>query len=213
MKKIILLGFFACSFFAVEAQTKKNKKPSSRPTKEALAVSKFKKLEAQKKMERDSMLFSLRMEDSTRIANDSVSDLQKATESEAYRQNGLKAIDRMNKEKYAAIESERMEWDKAAKVQTDISEGIKLSEATKNQVKVINTSYTQKAKLLLQGSEAPQKSQELIALNEERRSKLRAMLGKSKERKLEKERKEYITKNGINNETAWMDIEQQVAKK
>jgi hypothetical protein len=213
MKKIILLGLVAFSSFAVNAQTKKSKKHATRPTKEALAVTKFKKLEAQKKMERDSMLVSLKMEDSARIASDSIYDLQKASESEAYRQNGLKAIDSMTKARYAAIEAERMEWDKAAKVQKDISEGINLSEATKNQVKIINTTYTEKAKLLLQGSEAQQKSQELIALNEERRAKLRAMLGKAKERKLEKERKEYIAKNGINSETAWMDIEQQVAKK
>ncbi len=213
MKKIILLCLVTCTFFAADAQTKKSKKSKKVPNKEAIAKARFNKQEIEKKLLRDSLVVAMRTEDSVRVAADSISDLQKESESVAYRENGLKAIDSMNKEKYATMAAERAESDKAEKVQADISQTIKLSETTMKQVKIINTSYTEKAKLILKGNEEQQKVQELIALNAERRDKLKAIVGKAKERKLEKERKEYIAKNGIDKETAWMDIAQPVAKK
>ncbi len=213
MKKIILLCLVASTFLTAGAQTKKSKKSKKAPNKEAVAKARFNKQEIEKKLLRDSLVVAMRTEDSVRVVTDSISDLQKESESLAYRENGLKAIDSMNKEKYVTMAAERMESDKAEKVQSDISQTVKLSETTKKQVKIVNTSYTEKAKLLLNDNGGQQKVTELIALNAERRDKLKAIVGKSKERKLEKERKEYIAKNGIDKETAWMDIGQPVAKK
>jgi hypothetical protein len=80
-------------------------------------------------------------------------------------------------------------------------------------VKIINTSFTEKAKVIVQDGDVNAKAQQLAALNEERRGRIKALLGKAKERKLEKERKEFVKKNGVNADTAWMDIAESVSKK
>ncbi len=213
MKKIFLLCLVAFSFVAADAQTRKNKKSRKVPNKEAIANAKFNKQEASKKLMRDSSIFKMRLEDFTRLAMDSIADLQADSISVAYKENGLREIDSLNKESYAAIGKNTAEYDKTQRLQNEIVVGAGLSDYKSRQVKIINTSYTEKAKALIEEGNANAKAQELLALNEERRGKIKAILGKSKERKLEKERKDYVKKNGVDVNTAWMDIPESVSKK
>ena len=56
------------------------------------------------------------------------------------------------------------------------------------------------------------KKHELARLNTERRDKIKATIGKSKERKLEKESKEIAQKNGADMEDAWIDVAESYVK-
>jgi|GEM_PF-2510499 len=213
MKKITFLCLFAISFFAAEAQTKKNKKSKKQPNKDTVAKAKFIKVEAQKKFLRDSVMVGMRMEDSLRIAGDNLSDLQKDSLSFVYRQNGLKDIDSLNKIRYATIAKSRNEVDITDKTQMDINRAAKLNDYQSKQVKYINQTYTEKAKILISGVDPQTKKQELALLNEERRNKIRSIVGKSRERKLENERKDYFKKNTADESNAWINIAESVAKK
>ncbi len=213
MKKITFLCLFAISFFATEAQTKKNKKSKKQPNKETVAKAKFIKAEAQKKFLRDSVMLGMKMEDSLRIAGDNLSDLQKDSLSLVYRQNGLKDIDSLNKIRYATIAKSRSEVDITDKTQMDINRAAKLNDYQGKQVKYINQTYTEKAKILINGVDPQTKKQELALLNEERRNKIRLIVGKSRERKLENERKDYFKKNTADESNAWINIAESVAQK
>ena len=145
MKKISLLCLIAFSFFATEAQTKKSKKSKKQPSKESVANTKFKKAQVQKKLMRDSLMLGMRMDDSLRIAGDSLSDLQKDSLSIVYKQTGLKDIDSLNKIRYATIAKSRSDIDIAEKTQMDINRAAKLNEYQSKQVKYINQTYSDKA--------------------------------------------------------------------
>lgn len=208
MKKIFLLCLVAFSIATAEAQ--KRKKISN---KEAVANAKFNKHEDSKKLMRDSLIIKMRLEDSTRLAMDSITDLQADSISLAYRENGLKAIDSMNNESFVAIGNNTSERNKKQKMQDDMIEFAKLSEYKSRQVKIINSTYIEKAKAIIQDGEASAKANELVALNEERRNRIKALLGRTKEKKLEKARKSFVKKNGVDADTAWMDIGDSFAKK
>jgi hypothetical protein len=212
MKKIILLCLVAFSIIGAEAQTKRGKKHSKKPTKEAIAKAKFLKVENQKKLMRDSLIIGMKMEDSLRLAGDSIADIQKDSLSLAYRENGLKNIDSLKNVRYGLIIKNRDEADKTDKTMMDISKAAKLTEYQTKQVKYINQTYSDKAKAIVQGEDPKTKQQELAVLNEERRSKIRVIVGKKHERKLEDERKELIKKNGADEANAWIDIAESVAK-
>jgi hypothetical protein len=212
MKKFFLLTLISFTFLASNAQHKKSKK-SKKVNREAIAQSKFKKQEASKKLLRDSVLINMRLEDSTRLAMDSVADFQKDSMSVAYTTTGLATIDSTTKAQYATITNDRMSQDAEEQSQRSIIAGANLSQTQWKQVKLINTTYTEKAKVIQQGEDEMQKNQALITLNTERRAKLKALLGKSKERKLEKERLSYSKKKGADKTTAWMNIQESVVKK
>ncbi len=213
MKKISLLCLLAFSLFAAEAQTKKSKRSRKHPSKETVAKAKFLKVEAQKKLMRDSLMIGMKMEDSLRVAGDNISDLQKDSLSVVYRQNGLKNIDSLNKIRYATIAKSRSEVDIAEKTQMDINRAAKLSDYQSKQVKYINQTYTEKARVLTSGVDPQTKKQELAALNEERRNKIRVVVGKSREKKLENERKDYFKKNAADESNSWINIAESVASK
>lgn len=211
MKKIFLLCVVALSMIGAEAQTKKGKKSRKAPNKEAVAKAKFNKVQAQKKLMRDSLIIGLRMEDSLRYAADSISDFQKDSLSLVYRESGLRNIDSLKNVRYGLIIKNRDDADKMDKTQMDINRAAKLNEYQSKQVKYINQTYSEKAKAIVQGNDPQTKKQELAALNEERRTKIRVIVGKSRERKLESERKDFIKKNGADEATAWIDIAESVA--
>ena len=213
MKKIILLCVVALLMLGAEAQTKKGKKYKKAPNKETIAKAKFTKAEAQKKLMRDSLIIGLRMEDSIRIAGEMASDLQKDSMNLVYRENGFKNIDSLKQVRYGLIIQNREEADKTEKTQMDINRAAKLNDYQSKQVKYINQSFSDKAKLLVQGNDPQLKKQELAVLNEERRNKIRVIVGKSRERKLESERKDFIKKNGIDETNVWIGIAENVASK
>ena len=203
----------ALSIFAAEAQTKKGKKSKKQPSKETVAKAKFNKMQAQKKLMRDSLLMGMKMDDSLRLAFDSLSDLQKDSLSIVYKETGLKNIDSLNKVRYAAIARSRNEVDVADKTQMEINRAAKLNDYQGTQVKYINQSYAEKAKALLNGSDPQTKRAELASLNEERRAKIRVIVGKSREKKLESERKDYFKKNAADEANAWINVAESVVIK
>jgi hypothetical protein len=155
---------------------------------------------------------SLRVGDSLRLQNDSLADVQKEIDRTVYKENGLKVIDSTNKVTYAALMKQRSSWETSEKVQADIAKSANLSEYEAKQVKFINQQYNEKARALTAGSDITQKKAELIALNEERRAKIRVITGKGGERKLEKARRSYIAKNGTDADSQWVDMAEQFAK-
>ena len=201
----------AFSLISAEAQTKKSKKSKKAPNKEAVAKAKFNKAQAQKKLMRDSLIIGLKMEDSLRLAADSISDFQKDSLSLVYRQNGFKNIDSLKNVRYGLIIKNREDADRTDKAQMDINRAAKLNEYQSKQVKYINQTYSDKAKAILLNVDPLTKKQELAVLNEERREKIKVIVGKSRERKLETERKDFIKKNGKDEATAWIDIAESVA--
>jgi hypothetical protein len=68
-------------------------------------------------------------------------------------------------------------------------------------------SYNDKARVIRDNAElaADVKTTQLASLNEERRAKIRAILGKGKEKKLEKETKEYSMKFSDDIEAKWIN--------
>ena len=213
MKKISLLCLIALSIFTAEAQTKKSKKSQKLPNKETVANSKFKKAEAQKKLMRDSLMLGMISTDSLRIMADNISDLQKDSLSTVYKEEGLKNIDSLNKLRYAVIAKSRSDIDIADKRQMDINSAAKLNDYQSKQVKYINQTYSEKAKILVNGADLETKKMELATLNEERRNKIRVIVGKSREKKIESERKDYFKKNTADESNAWINIAESVAKK
>jgi hypothetical protein len=213
MKKIILCSIAVLTLFVANAQNKKKKNHKKVVNKEAVANARFMKNEAVKKLQRDSLLIGLRFEDSLRIAGDSIADLQKDSASLAYRENGIKMIDSLNNEKYTAIGTQRSKWDKSDKTQFQIASAVGLNEYKSRQMKIINQSYNEKAKVILESEGAVQKSQQLVSLNDERRSKLKTLLGKGQEKKVEKARKNNIKLYGSDEDSDWMNINESVAKK
>ena len=212
MKKIILVCAAALSILAVNAQVKKGVKKSKKPNKEAIAKARYTKLEAEKSLTRKAQLDSLMSTDSLRISGDSLADIQKATDRMVYKQNGLKAIDSVNKETYASLIKQRSYADKNQKFSDDLSKEANLNDYESTQVNYINQQYNDKAKSLLQGTDPSSKKTELVLLNDERRTKIKTIVGKGKERRLEKDRKNYIQKNGAVGDSQWVDIAESVTK-
>ena len=212
MKKIILVCAAALTIFAADAQVKKGVKRSKKPNKEAIAKARYTKQEAEKSLARRAQLDSLMSTDSLRKAGDSLADVQKENDRIVYKQNGLKTIDSINKETYAALMKQRNNTDKNQKLSEDLTKEANLSLYESTQVDYINQQYNEKAKALLQGSDPSLKKTELVVLNDERRSKIKAVVGKGKERRLEKDRKNYIQKNGATEDSQWVDIAESVTK-
>jgi hypothetical protein len=212
-KKILLLSLVMFSFFAVSAQSKKSKKYKKGINKEAVANARFIKKERAKKLLRDSLVIGLRKDDSTRLALDSIADYQKDSARIAYRDSGYKSIDSAKNAEYLAMNKERYQWDKTEKYHTDIAHLAKLNDSKSRQVKYINQSYAEKAKVITKDSDLQSKAQELSKLNEERRKQLKALVGKHKEKVLERERKQFIKKYGVDADMVWIDIAETIAKK
>lgn len=187
----------AVSLFAAGAQTKKTSKKSKKQTTESKAELKFKNTQAQKKLTRDSAIYTLRLEDSLRLAGDSISDLQKDSIRLAYREYGMKYIDSVNKTRYAAIAQERTIQDKEDRRRFEISKAAKLNDYEARQVQLINETYDQRAKLISANAalSAEQKTQQLAALDKERKDKIRVVVGKSGVKKLDKSTKSFEKKN------------------
>ncbi len=190
MKKILLTCLVAISVFAADAQSKKHSGRSKKTvSKEARATAAFAKKEAEKKMLRDSAIITMRMDDSLRVQNDSLADVQKQAESVAYLENGMKQTDSMNKEKYTAIAAERLAQDKNEKEAIDLAKSAKLNDYQLRQVKLINETYAVKVKEVSANTtlDETQKQQQITTLNTERMAKIKTVAGKNKAKKIERQ--------------------------
>ena len=213
MKRIILTCIVALSLFSADAQTKKANRSGKKPNKEAVVKANFNKKEADKKLARENQLNAMLSEDSTRIKTDSLADVATENDRLIYKTDGLKIIDSVNKVGYGNLSKQRGEWEKAQRNNELIMRAANLSDYESKQVKLINQNYNEKARVLLLNSNTEVKKQELFNLNEERKNKIKTVTGKSKEKKLEKERREFVKKNGADADSQWLDVAENYVKK
>ena len=213
MKRIILTCIVALSLFSADAQTKKANRSGKKPNKEAVTKANFNRKEADKKLARETQLNAMLSEDSLRIKTDSLADVAIENERLIYKTDGLRVIDSVNKVGYGNLSKQRGEWEKAQRNNELIMRAAKLSDYESKQVKLINQNYNEKAGVLLLNSNTEVKKQELFNLNEERKDKIKTVTGKSKERKLEKERREFVKKNGADADSQWLDVAENYVKK
>ena len=213
MKRIILTCIVALSLFSADAQTKKANRSGKKPNKEAVTKANFNRKEADKKLARETQLNAMLSEDSLRIKTDSLADVAIENERLIYKTDGLRVIDSVNKVGYGNLSKQRGEWEKAQRNNELIMRAAKLSDYESKQVKLINQNYNEKAGVLLLNSNTEVKKQELLNLNEERKDKIKTVTGKSKERKLEKERREFVKKNGADADSQWLDVAENYVKK
>ena len=201
MKKILLTcAVIAMTIFATEAQTKKSSGKKSKKTtmsSEAKLQADIVKIQEEKKAALDSQAMVYHIADSTRNAEEMLVEEQKAAERIAWKEQKLREVDSLNQVKWK-METEVAEQSYAAeRVQNEICKSAKLNDYQRSQVSIINQEFSQKNKLISENTElTPElKSQQIATLNEEKKSRLVAVLGKSKARKLEKAQAEYDKMN------------------
>lgn len=205
MKKIFLMA--AVALFAVtvaDAQTKSRKKARSTESKLNSDIAKIKSEKAQAMEEQRLARLAT---DSMRRESEAMEEMQKDSMRMAWKEQRLAQVDSANQVKWT---QQFLETDMAystARSQSAINRAAKLTDYQAQQASAINSMYNEKAKTIMLDSMLTEdvKQQQLTALNTERREKLKATIGKSKEKKLEKERIKYMAKNNDNTESAWLN--------
>ena len=114
----------------------------------------------------------MRLQDSLRYATDSIADLQKDSMSVAYLKSTNNNIDSTSTANNKRMYESKMQSDNEAYTQASMIANTNISEAKRRQVKIINTTFTQRANVLMQENDQAKLSQQLALLNEERRIKL-----------------------------------------
>jgi hypothetical protein len=215
MKKLILASIFAMGLFAADAQTTKSKskkkakktymsseaKAKAREKAEVARIAKLTETRIEEFRVASLLADSMRL-DSERVARDSF-EIQR----QAYIATKLSERDSLNKATYAKLSAEK---ELAAKTEHNldaVNKAANLGSYQSRQVKIINQTYYDKARLVKENTELTDdaRKQQLAALNTERRAKIKAVLGSAKEKKLEKERKEYVKKYGVDPQATWID--------
>ncbi len=210
MKKILLTcAVAAMTFFASEAQTKKSssKKSSKKPSSEARLNADIAKIKAEKSAAMEEQRVERLMIDSTRREDERLAELQKDSMRMAWKQQKMNEVDSLNSVKWKKQISDKDNDYAAERTQAQLAKAAKLSTNQGRQVKAINMSYNDKAQLVILDSTLSQESRtaQLTALNMERRAKLKEVVGKNKEKNLEKERIKYSAKNSDDKLSAWLN--------
>ncbi len=209
MKKIFLTcAVVAMTIFATEAQSKKGKKnKKSTVSTEARLNSDIAKIKNEKKlMMEEDRVERLRI-DSTRREDERMAEEAKDLERIAWKEQKLKEVDSLNQLKWKQQSEEKDQWYATDRSQNEINKAAKLNDMQGRQIKAINMAYNDKAKVIRENAATTdeQKKMELTALNTERRTKIKAIAGAKKESKLEKQRRDYTTKNTDDKNSAWMN--------
>ncbi|MBS1497525.1 MAG: hypothetical protein JSS85_11690 [Bacteroidetes bacterium] len=215
MKRILLTGFAALFLIAAQAQTS-TKATHKAKKSHVSADSKAKAALAQKEKERQDAIEAQRQDllrsDSVRKENDRVADSSFTTQQTMWKDSMNKVQDSTYNERYKSISTLQKESAKEDFDRNAILKSAKLSGEQSRQAKNINEAYSQKAKAITDDASlsAEQKQTQLAALNTERLGKLKAILGNSKAKRLEKARKDYVKKNGAAAGDSWMDTAEPV---
>jgi hypothetical protein len=214
MKRIILSLIVAFSFFAADAQTTKAKSKKAKKTAttaESRAKAKHKAAIAKIQRDTDERIAELRKtsfySDSMRIDSERVARDSFELSRKNYLETRFKEIDSTNKAGWAKMSADKEQYSKTEQSFEAINKAAKLGSYQGRQVKYINQTYSDKANVIKQDMTLSdeQKKQQLAALNTERRTKIKTVIGRSKEKKLEKERKDYVKKFGDSVETSWIN--------
>lgn len=99
------------------------------------------------------------------------------------------------------------QWNKIMRNRDEVNRAAKLDNNQGRQVNFINQTYHSKAQLIRDNTTLTeeQRKEQLSSLNTERRARIQTVIGKSREKRLDRERKKYYTKNGSDMEVAWID--------
>lgn len=208
MKKLLLLCIVLTAFLASEAQTtkgqtKKTKKPSI--SREAIVKARLDSLETARQLSIDSILNVQVRIDSARKFNDSIASVKSAAERMAWKENRDREIDSLNKLHVKMLSKEHEQSLTVQRQRRTINKTAKLNDYQGQQVDYINQIFFGKAQTIKEDASISedQKKQQLVVLNEERKSRLKTVIGKSKEKKFEKTRK--ANPNTIDAEVQWVN--------
>jgi hypothetical protein len=211
MKKIFLTcAVVAMTIFATEAQTKKNtgkKKAKTTVSSDAKLKADIARIKQEKKVTLEEQRIAALSADSTRKEDERIAELQKDSARIAWKEQKLREVDSSNQTNWKKTAEEKEMSYATERSQNQINKAAKLSDNEGRQVKAINIAYNEKAQSIVQDMAVTedQRKQQLTALNEERRSKIRAVVGKGKEKSLEKERIKYGSKNADDKQSAWLN--------
>ena len=215
MKKLLLLCSILTSFFASEAQTtKSHSKKSKKPviSKEAIVQARLDSLETARQLRIDSMVITQFRIDSVRKLNDSLTYVKSEQERMAWKESKAREIDSINKEHAKALSKEHEQSVTIQRQREKISKTAKLNDYQSQQVNYINQVFFGKSQTIKDDAAITedQKKLQLAKLNEERINRLKTVIGKSKEKKFEKSRRENPNSN--DSEVQWINEVDGVAK-
>ncbi len=209
MKKIFLTcAVAALTIFATEAQTKKSKKSKKAVVStEAKLNADIAKIKTEKRVAMEQQRLDRMMIDSTRRADEAMTEMSKDSARIAWKEQKLREVDSTNQANWKDQMADKDQWYATERSQKEINKAAKLSDNQGRQVKAINVSFNAQAKAIKENMELTQEQQmqQLAALNVERRAQIRAAIGKGDESKLEKERKKYMTTHTDDKDSAWLN--------
>ncbi len=206
MKKIFLTcAVAALTIFATEAQTKKSKKAVV--STEAKLNADIAKIQTEKRLAIEQQRMDRMVIDSTRKADELLAELSKDSARIAWKEQKLKEVDSTNQSNWKQQMADKDQWYATERSQKEINKAAKLSVTQGQKVKAINMSFNAQAKAIGENMELTQeqKAQQFAALNLERRTQLKAAIGKGDEKKLEKARIKYMATNKDDIESAWLN--------
>jgi hypothetical protein len=208
MKKILFSAVLVgMTFFAADAQTKKTKSKKKPVSTEAKAKAEYAKLEKERQTKFEEARLERLYDDSVSREQERLEEFVKDSTRLAWKEAKLKVADSMHNEKWKNESIEKEKFYATERSQNAINRSAGLNDNQGRQVKAINMSYNDKAKAIRNNVELTDeaKTTQLAALNEERRAKIRAIVGKGKEKKVEKERQEYTMKYSDDIEAKWIN--------
>ncbi len=208
MKKILFSAVLVgMTFFAADAQTKKRKTKKKPVNTETKAKAEYAKLEKERNVKFEEQRLERLYDDSVSREQERLEEFAKDSTRLAWKESKIKEADSMHNEKWKNQSIEKEKFYATERSQNAINKNAGLSDNLGRQVKAINMSYNERAKAIRDNIEIADdaKTAQLAALNEERRAKIRAIVGKGKEKKVEKERKEYSMKYSDDMDAKWIN--------
>ena len=215
MKKIILTGLvIAMGFFSAEAQTKKKAKKSKPLTAEQKQKASLAKMETERQAKFETQRLERLEADSIRKADEQMEEFTKDSLRQDWKAKRLAEVDSTNKVTWTKTVSDRDAQYDHDRSQTAIIKKAGVNDVQGRKVKAINEQYNEKAKTVRLDSTLSQEqiNTQLASINEERRAKLKEVVGSSKEKKLEKARKSYSMKNTDDHDAKWINDAAMVKK-
>lgn len=189
MKKL-LIPILLFSFSVANAQTKSK----ATKNKETQAYAKISK---DKRAKMDEMRAQTMEADSMRVADDSLNEAYFDSTRMAWVAGKEHEIDSSNTSLYSQMAQDKEMTSMYEHNEAMINKSAKLSVNETYKLKVINSTYRDKATAINSNIEldAAAKSSQLSALNTERTAKIKAALGKSDYRKYNKAEQRFMKKN------------------
>ncbi|MBC7935009.1 MAG: hypothetical protein H7Y86_06580 [Rhizobacter sp.] len=215
MKKIILTSLvIAMGFFAAEAQTKKKSKKAKPLTAEQKQKASLAKMETDRQAKFETQRIERLEADSIRKADEQMEEFTKDSLRQDWKAKKLSAVDSTNKATWTKTVSDRDAQYDHDRSQSAIIKKAGVNDVQGRKVKAINEQYNERAKALRLDSTMSQEqiTTQLATINEERRAKIKEVVGSSKEKKIEKARKSYSLKNNDDHDAKWIDDAAMVKK-